>query len=216
MQVPSEGLVQKLQRLSQSQQSIESVSSFCIFYHKDARGVVQIWDQEFYKATAERRLALLFLANHILQEGRKKGMVFQEEFFKVLPKALSFVSKHGDDKIKRQAGRMVNVWEERRVFGTRHIKSFKDVMGSSGGGARATGGSSSNAAAAAAAGAAAAPAGDADEDDAAATAAAAAELGPVGDALLRVNSTAAATSSRSKEFNSSWSQVGGWGGSWDL
>lgn len=67
MQVPKEGLTQKLQRLSASQQSIESVSSFCIFYNKDARGVVQIWDQEFYKANPERRLALLFLANHILQ-----------------------------------------------------------------------------------------------------------------------------------------------------
>jgi regulator of Ty1 transposition protein 103 len=67
MQVPREGLVQKLQRLSQSQQSIESVSSFCIFYHKDAHGVVAIWDAEFYRAPPERRLALLFLANHILQ-----------------------------------------------------------------------------------------------------------------------------------------------------
>jgi hypothetical protein len=54
MQVPRDGLEQKLQRLSQSQQSIESVSSFCIFYHKDAKGVVNIWESEFYKAPADR------------------------------------------------------------------------------------------------------------------------------------------------------------------
>jgi regulator of Ty1 transposition protein 103 len=192
MQVPKEGLTQKLQRLSASQQSIESVSSFCIFYHKDARGVVQIWDQEFYKANAERRLALLFLANHILQEGRKKGMGFQEEFFKILPKALSFISKQGDDKIKKQAGRLVNVWEERRVFGTKHIKSFKDVMGSMG--------SSSKAPAAGAAAAAASP-------SKAPAAAAAGDLGPVGEALSNVATCTAAAAAKSRDFNSSWSQV---------
>lgn len=187
MQVPREGLTQKLQRLSQSQQSIESVSSFCIFYHKDARGVVQIWDQEFYKAPSERRLALLYLANHILQEGRKKGTAYQEEFYKVLPKALSFVTKQGDDKMKKAAGRLVTVWEERRVFGSRHMKSFKDVVGGS---------SSSERSGKAAA-----------EGSHSAAAAAAAELGPVGSALVKVNSCAAAANSRSKDFNSSWSQV---------
>lgn len=129
MQVPREGLEQKLQRLSASQQSIESVSSFCIFYHKDARGVVAIWDAEFYKAPAERKLALLYLANHVLQEGRKKNMAFQEEFLKVLPKAVGHMAKAGDDKAKRAVNRLVAVWEERRVFGSRHIKSFRDVIG---------------------------------------------------------------------------------------
>jgi regulator of Ty1 transposition protein 103 len=203
MQVPKEGLTQKLQRLSASQQSIESVSSFCIFYHSDARGVVQVWDQEFYRANPERRLALLFLANHILQEGRKKGMGFQEEFFKVLPKALSFISKQGDDKIKKQAGRLVAVWEERRVFGTKHIKSFKDVMGSIG-----SAGNQRNSKAAAGDSSAAAAAGfAAGASSAAAAAAAATDLGPVGEALAKVNSCAAAAAAKSKDFNSSWSQV---------
>lgn len=196
MQVPRDGLVQKLQRLSQSQQSIESVSSFCIFYHKDAHGVVQIWDSEFYKATPERRLALLFLANHILQEGRKKGTGFQEEFYKVLPKALTHIGKHGDEKTRKQAARLVTVWEERRVFGTRHVKSFKDTLtppGSSSGAAAAGEGGS---------GAAAAAAGGASSKHAAAG------LGPVGEALLKVKHCAAACASKNQEFSGSWSQVG--------
>lgn len=93
MQVPREGLVGKLQKLSASQQSIESVASFCVFYHKDARGVVQIWEEEFYKAPQDRRLALLYLANHILQESRHKGRSFQDEYFKALPKAMSTMYK---------------------------------------------------------------------------------------------------------------------------
>jgi hypothetical protein len=121
---------------------------------------------------------------------------FQEEFFKVLPKALSFVQKQGDDKIKKQAGRLVNVWEERRVFGTKHIKSFREVIGggSSGGGAGIKAAAGSGGAAAAG-------------PSSAAAAAAAADLGPVGEALTRVSSCSAAAAARSKDFNSSWSQV---------
>jgi regulator of Ty1 transposition protein 103 len=195
-----EGLVLKLQRLSTSQQSIESVSSFCIFYSKDARGVVQIWEQEFYKAQPERKLALLYLANHILQEGRKKGMAFQEEFFKVLPKAITHMAKHSDDKAKRSLTRIVTVWEERRVFGTRHMKSFREALGMP----AAVDAKPAAAAAAAAAGGSGAKAAPAP----AAAAAAAAKLGPVGDALSLVLQTAGTTAAKSQEFTSSWSQVG--------
>jgi regulator of Ty1 transposition protein 103 len=196
-----DGLTQKLQRLSQSQQSIESVSSFCIFYSKDARGVVQIWEQEFYKAQPERKLALLYLANHILQEGRKKGMAFQEEFFKVLPKAITHMAKHSDDKVKRSLTRIVTVWEERRVFGTRHIKSFRDALGMPAAPAAAE-------AKPAAAAAATAGGSNANAAPAAAAAAAAAKLGPVGDALSLVLQKAGGTAAKSQEFTSSWSQVG--------
>uniref|UniRef100_A0A383V624 CID domain-containing protein n=1 Tax=Tetradesmus obliquus TaxID=3088 RepID=A0A383V624_TETOB len=204
LQVPRDGLVQKLQRLSSSQQSIESVSSFCIFYSKDARGVVQIWEQEFYQAQPERKLALLYLANHILQEGRKKGMAFQEEFFKVLPKAISHMAKHADEKAKRSLVRIVTVWEERRVFGTRHCKSFREALGMPPSAAAAAAADAKPAAAGGSgsksAGAGAAP------PAAAAAAAAAAKLGPVGDALSLVLTTAGSTAAKSKEFTSSWSQ----------
>ncbi|GBF95787.1 hypothetical protein Rsub_08223 [Raphidocelis subcapitata] len=140
MQVPRDGLVAKLQKLSSSQQSIESVSSFCVFYHKDARGVVAIWEEEFLKAPPDRKLALLYLANHILQEGRRKGTAFQEEFFRALPKALRNLSQAGDDKARRAVARLVGIWEERRVFGSRHIKSFQGLLGGGGGGSGGGGG----------------------------------------------------------------------------
>eukprot|EP00879_Flechtneria_rotunda_P021172 GHRR01022304.1.p1 GENE.GHRR01022304.1~~GHRR01022304.1.p1 ORF type:complete len:214 (+),score=64.48 GHRR01022304.1:469-1110(+) len=188
MQVPRDGLQQKLERLSQSQQSIESVSSFCIFYHKDAKGVVQVWEQEFYKAPADRKLALLYLANHILQEGRKKGMSFQEEYFKTLPKAVSHVVKYGDDKAKKAVTRLVTVWEERRVFGSRHIKSFRDVLGLP---------ADTKPAAMASIPAAAVGNGSS----------AVAKLGPVGDALSNVLQQSHAATLKGQEFKNSWSQV---------
>lgn len=138
-----------------------------------------------------RKLALLYLANHILQEGRKKGMAFQEEFFKVLPKAVGHMSNQGDEKAKRSVTRMVNVWEERHVFGTRHIKSFKSILGSP---TEAATKPASNTAAAAGGGSSS-------------TAAAAASLGPVGEALSLVLQQAAAAAAKGQEFASSWSTV---------
>lgn len=190
LQVPRDGLEQKLQKVSQSQQSIESVSSFCIFYHKDARGVVSVWDQQFYTAPTDRKIALLYLANHILQEGRKKSTGFQEEFFKVLPGCITHLAKSGDEKTKRVISRLVNVWEERRVFGTRHIKAFKDVLGATASSRQPKQPT------------AAAPAGNA-----AITAAAVPKLGPVDDALSAALAKAADAAAKGKGFTSSWSQV---------
>lgn len=183
----------KLQKLSQSQQSIESVSSFCVFYHKDARGVVQIWDEEFYRAPNDRKMALLYLANHILQEGRRKGTAFQDEFFKVLPKAMQHVLTTGDDKMKRSVTRLISIWEERRVFGTRHIKSFQSLIGggSSGGGS----GSGNGAPGAGAGGYQPSRKGSGSLG------------GPAGDAVTAAAKLAAATAEKRQVFEDAWRPV---------
>lgn len=179
MQVPREGLVAKLSKLTVSQQSIESVASFCIFYAKDARGVVAIWEAEFYKAPADRRMALLYLANHIIQEGRKKGPGFQEEYYKVLPKAISTMCKSSDDKTRKSIMRLVSVWEERRVFGNKHIKSFKEALGSGSSGSRNESGSRSKG-----------------------------RLGAVEGALGQVQEAAEARAAASSSHAGGWSEVG--------
>lgn len=70
MNVNRESLVQRLQSLNASQQSIEGTSKWCLFYIKDAKSIVNIWLEEFARTTAERRMAFLYLANHILQVRR--------------------------------------------------------------------------------------------------------------------------------------------------
>jgi len=194
MQVPRDGLVQKLQKLSQSQQSIESVSSFCVFYHKDAKGVVAIWEDEFYKAPNDRKMALLYLANHILQEGRRKGGLFQDAFYGVLPKAMDHVLKScGDDKMRRSLTRLIAIWEERRVFGTRHIKSFQSLVGGGGGGggaAAASGGYQPNRKASGGGGGQAAP-----------------SIG--GDAVAAASRMAVAAAEKRKAFEAAWRPVSG-------
>ena len=42
---------------------------------------------------------MLYLANDILQNSRKKGPEFVNEFYRALPRALQHMLKHGDEKV---------------------------------------------------------------------------------------------------------------------
>ncbi|KAL3813917.1 hypothetical protein ACJIZ3_015185 [Penstemon smallii] len=112
-------LVDKLTKLNSSQQSIETLSHWCIFHMNNAKQVVETWDRQFHCSPREQRLAFLYLANDILQNSRRKGAEFVAEFWKVLPDSLRDVIKNGDGPERNAALRLINIWEERKVFGSR-------------------------------------------------------------------------------------------------
>ncbi|KAK8687184.1 hypothetical protein V6N13_086012 [Hibiscus sabdariffa] len=112
-------LVEKLAKLNNSQASIETLSHWCIFHMNKAKQVVETWDRQFHCSPREQRLAFLYLANDILQNSRRKGSEFFGEFWKVLPDALRDVIKSGDEFGRNAALRLINIWEERKVFGSR-------------------------------------------------------------------------------------------------
>ncbi|KAL5729183.1 hypothetical protein ACHQM5_002165 [Ranunculus cassubicifolius] len=112
-------LVDKLAKLNSSQQSIETLSHWCIFHMNNAKQVVEIWNRQFHCSPREQRLSYLYLANDILQNSRRKGGEFGAEFWKVLPGALGDVTENGDAPGKTAALRLVDIWDERKVFGSR-------------------------------------------------------------------------------------------------
>ncbi|KAL6509153.1 hypothetical protein OROGR_022463 [Orobanche gracilis] len=112
-------LVEKLSKLNSSQQSIETLSHWCIFHMNKAKQVVETWDRQFHCAPREQRLAFLYLANDILQNSRRKGAEFAAEFWNVLMDSLRDVIENGDESEKKAALRLIHIWEERKVFGSR-------------------------------------------------------------------------------------------------
>lgn len=64
---------------------------------KKAKQVVETWDRQFHCSPREQRLSFLYLANDILQNSRRKGSEFVDEFWKVLPDALGDVAQNGDE-----------------------------------------------------------------------------------------------------------------------
>ncbi|PIA50978.1 hypothetical protein AQUCO_01100059v1 [Aquilegia coerulea] len=112
-------LVDKLARLNSSQQSIETLSHWCIFHMNKAKQVVETWARQFHCSPREQRLSFLYLANDILQNSRRKGSEFVAEFWKVLPDALNDMIENGDELGKNSALRLVDIWDQRKVFGSR-------------------------------------------------------------------------------------------------
>ncbi|XP_059640899.1 uncharacterized protein LOC132283040 isoform X2 [Cornus florida] len=105
----------------------QTLSHWCIFHRSKAELVVATWDKQFHSSQMLQKVPLLYLANDILQNSKRKGNEFVSEFWKVLPAALKDVVEKGDEHGKNAVSRLVDIWEERRVFGSR-ARSLKDVM----------------------------------------------------------------------------------------
>ncbi|KAD7117540.1 hypothetical protein R6Q59_005844 [Mikania micrantha] len=120
-------LADKLSKLNSTQQCIETLSHWCIFHRSKAEVVVKTWEQQFHSSEVVQKVPLLYLANDILQNSKRKGNEFVSEFWKVLPGALKVLIEKGNDHGKNVVTRLVNIWEERRVFGSK-AKNIKTVL----------------------------------------------------------------------------------------
>ncbi|KAE8649158.1 hypothetical protein Csa_015329 [Cucumis sativus] len=120
-------LADKLSKLNSTQQCIETLSHWCIFHRGKAELVVATWDKQFHNSEMVQKVPLLYLANDILQNSKRKGNEFVTEFWKVLPSALKDVLENGDSHGKNVISRLVDIWEQRKVFGSR-TRSLKDVI----------------------------------------------------------------------------------------
>lgn len=118
----------KLENLNNTQASIETLSNWCQFYRKQAQTVVSGWESEFTRAPSQRRVHMLYLANDILQNSRKKGPEFQASFFNVLPRALKHALKDFDDTSRGKVSRLITVWDDRKVFGSSGARTIKDLL----------------------------------------------------------------------------------------
>ncbi|KAJ7566727.1 hypothetical protein O6H91_02G116400 [Diphasiastrum complanatum] len=123
----SQILSDKLTKLNNSQQSIETLSHWCIFHRKKAKQVVETWGKEFVAASKDQQVPLLYLANDILQNSRRKGLEFVNEFWNVLPASLKGAVESGDENVRTTIFRLIDIWEDRKVFGARG-QSLKEEL----------------------------------------------------------------------------------------
>lgn len=125
----SQIMVDKLAKLNNLKQSIETLSYWCMFHRKSAKQVVETWNRQFYCSPNDQKVSFLYLANDILQNSRKKGLEFVDEFVKVLPKALNDVLENGDETGRKAVLRLVDIWEDRNVFTVRGKSLKEDFLG---------------------------------------------------------------------------------------
>jgi CID domain len=71
--------------------------------------------EEIIAATPARKISFLYLANELLQDSRKKGMEFIQEYEKILPDVFANLANLDKD-VKNKAFRLLQVWKERNLY----------------------------------------------------------------------------------------------------
>ncbi|KAL4112246.1 hypothetical protein QTP88_016070 [Uroleucon formosanum] len=120
----------RLKELNSSQQSIQTLSLWLIHHRKYAHTVVKIWSKEILAGSESKQLTLMYLANDIIQNSKKKGPEYGKEFGKELAKAFKQISLNNcSSKTRQSLTRLLNIWEERGVYSKIQIDEFKDAFG---------------------------------------------------------------------------------------
>jgi len=93
-----------------------ALSHWFIYHKKRSSQSVQLWKQEIDIAEPERKLLLLYLANDILQESRKRGNEFINEFMAVIGDAVIMTYRTNPEPIRTKLMRLLDIWVQRTVF----------------------------------------------------------------------------------------------------
>ncbi|XP_019737132.1 regulation of nuclear pre-mRNA domain-containing protein 2 isoform X3 [Hippocampus comes] len=107
-------LDRRFQGISNTMESIQSISGWCIENKKQSGLVVRYWMKWLKKSDNNHRLNLFYLANDVIQNcKRKNAIVFRSAFADVLPNAALLIK---DAKVRKSVERILSIWEERSVY----------------------------------------------------------------------------------------------------
>lgn len=88
-----------------------------MFHRRHARETAEIWAKALKKAPANKKLALVYLCNEVVQHSRaKKREEFLTAFAAVVPDALGSAYKSAANEVRARIKRTVDVWRQRNIF----------------------------------------------------------------------------------------------------
>lgn len=123
-------LEKRFNMVSTSQGSIQSLSSLCLHYKNHHKKIAQIWLRCLQKAKVPHRLTLIYLANDIVQNAKRKNTLsFIEDFKMILKDTVPYLR---DEKIKRSVERVFSIWQDRSIFDSKFIMELKNSLNTTG------------------------------------------------------------------------------------
>lgn len=121
-----EKLEKKFQLVTNSQDSIQTLSLWILYHKSQHKKIVDIWLKTFKKSKVSHRLVLLYVANDVIQTCKKKSAPqFAETFAETLAEATLLIR---DEKIKPFVERVFNVWDQRNVYSTEFIDELRSIL----------------------------------------------------------------------------------------
>ncbi|XP_051928191.1 regulation of nuclear pre-mRNA domain-containing protein 2a [Hippocampus zosterae] len=110
-------LDKKLLSVTNTMDSIQGLSAWCIEYKKYHGMIVRQWIKCLKKSATAHQLNLFYLANDVIQNcKRKNALVYRTAFADVLPEAFVLIKQEGDAKVVKSAQRILTIWQERSVY----------------------------------------------------------------------------------------------------
>ncbi|KAH0627084.1 hypothetical protein JD844_002478 [Phrynosoma platyrhinos] len=122
-------LERKLSELSNSQQSVQTLSLWLIHHRKHSPLIVTVWERELRKAKPNRKLTFLYLANDVIQNSKRKGPEFTKDFAPVIVEAFKHdLRSETDESCKKHLGRVLSIWEERSVYENDVLEQLRQAL----------------------------------------------------------------------------------------
>ncbi|XP_027204389.2 uncharacterized protein LOC113798100 [Dermatophagoides pteronyssinus] len=119
-------LVKKLETVTSSQESVQSLSLWVLHYQKHYKKIVDQWLKYYTKEKSDRQLVLFYLANDIVQNAKKKNLShYLSEFMNALREACKVTN---DEKIINVIHRILNIWQERSVYNKEFINELRELL----------------------------------------------------------------------------------------
>ncbi|KAG9480829.1 hypothetical protein GDO78_010214 [Eleutherodactylus coqui] len=119
-------LDRKLQAVSNTMESIQSLSTWCIENKKQHSTIVHYWLKWVRRSGFTHRLNLFYLANDIIQNcKRRNAIIYRDTFADALPEAASLVK---DLSVSKSVERIFKIWEDRNVYHEDTIASFRTAL----------------------------------------------------------------------------------------
>lgn len=123
-------LEKRLNMVSTSQGSIQSLSSLCLHYKNHHKKIAQIWLRCLQKAKVPHRLTLIYLANDIVQNAKRKNTLsFIDDFKSILKETVPYLR---DEKIKKSVERVFSIWQDRSIFDSKFTTELKNSLNNTG------------------------------------------------------------------------------------
>lgn len=119
-------LEKKFQSVTNTQDNIQTLSLWILHHKAHHQKIVSSWMKVLQKSKISHRLTLFYLANDVIQIGKRKGSSqFVNSFAEVLREATLLVR---DENIRNSVLRVFTIWEQRSVYDTDFIADLKAIL----------------------------------------------------------------------------------------
>lgn len=130
MSLNESNLEKKFKNVSASQASIQSLSFLCLHYKNYHEKIVHIWLKCLREAKISHRLTLIYLANDIVQNAKRKNTPQFIDMFKTILK--DTIPHLKDEKIKKSVERVFSIWQDRAIYDSKFTNELKTLLNDSG------------------------------------------------------------------------------------